>query len=148
MSSLKERLTNAVKDAMRARDQFTLTTLRMAQAAIKQIEVDERIVVDDTRVLAILDKLIKQRREASVQFQQAGRTDLFEKEEAEIKLLQVFMPQALSTEEIHQLIDAAIQSCNAQGIKDMGKVMTELKPQLQGRADLGQVSQQIKQRLS
>ena len=146
--SLKENLSNAVKDAMRARDQFRLTTLRMAQAAIKQIEVDERVMVDDARVLAILDKLIKQRREASAQFHQAGRMDLFEKEEAEIVIFQAFMPQALSTEEINQLIDAAVQGCGAQGIKDMGKVMAELKPQLQGRADLGQVSQQIKQRLS
>lgn len=146
--SLKERLTESVKDAMRARDQFRLTTLRMAQAAIKQIEVDERIQVDDARVLAVLDKLIKQRREASAQFHQAGRVDLFEKEEAEIVILQEFMPQALSAEAIDQLIDAAIQSCGAQGIKDMGKVMAELKPQLQGRADLAQVSQQIKQRLS
>ena len=146
--SLKERLMNAVKDAMRAKDQFTLTTLRMAQAAIKQIEVDERIEVDDARVLAILDKRIKQGRDAAGQFQQAGRLDLFEKEEAEIKILQTFMPQALSVEEITQFIDTAILQCGAQDVKDMGKVMAILKPQLQGRADLGQVGQQIKQKLS
>lgn len=148
MSTIKEQLNQAVKDAMRAKDKERLGTLRMATAAIKQVEVDERIDVDDARVLAILDKLIKQRKDAATQFTEADRQDLADKELAEIEVLQVFMPQPLSEAEITALIDEAITASGAQSMQDMGKVMGLVKPKVQGRADMGQVSQAVKARLS
>jgi len=147
-SSLKTRLSNAVKDAMRAHDKPRLTTLRLAMAEIKRVEVDERIEVDDTRTLLILDKMIKQRRDSLRQFSDAGRQDLADIEAAEIGVLQAFMPQALSEAEISLLIDQAIVASGAQGMQDMGKVMAILRPQVQGRADMAKVSQQLKARLS
>lgn len=147
MSALKEQLTNAMKEAMRAKDQHRLTVIRMALASLKQVEVDERIELDDARVLAILDKQIKQRIDASTQFRDAGRTDLSDKEDIEAAILREFMPAALSQDEINAAIDAAIAEVGESGMQAMGKVMAILKPQLQGRADLGAVSGQVKQRL-
>ena len=147
MSALKDQLTNAMKEAMRAKDQHRLTVIRMALASLKQVEVDERIELDDARVLAILDKQIKQRIDASTQFRDAGRTDLSDKEDIEAAILREFMPAALSQDEINAAIDAAIAEVGESGMQAMGKVMAILKPQLQGRADLGAVSGQVKQRL-
>ena len=147
MSALKDQLTNAMKEAMRAKDQHRLTVIRMALASLKQVEVDERIELDDTRVLAILDKQIKQRIDASTQFRDAGRTDLSDKEDLEASILREFMPAALSQDEINAAIDAAIVQVGETGMQAMGKVMAILKPQLQGRADLGAVSGLVKQRL-
>lgn len=148
MSSIKEQINQAVKDAMRAKDKIRLSTLRMATAAFKQIEVDERIEVDDTRALAVLDKLIKQRKDAATQYQDAERQDLADQEIAEAAILQEFMPQALSEAEVNAIIDQAISDAGADSMKDMGKVMGLVKPQVQGRADMGQVSQAVKARLS
>ncbi|MCK5873238.1 MAG: GatB/YqeY domain-containing protein [Alcanivoracaceae bacterium] len=147
MSALKDQLTNAMKEAMRAKDQHRLTVIRMALASLKQVEVDERIELDDARVLAILDKQIKQRIDASTQFRDAGRTDLSDKEDIEAAILREFMPAALSQDEINAAIDAAIAQVGETGMQAMGKVMAILKPQLQGRADLGAVSGLVKQRL-
>jgi len=147
MSTLKAQLTDAMKDAMRAKDKARLGVLRMALAAIKQIEVDERIELDDARTLALLDKLIKQRKDSAKQYGDAGRTDLADVEEAEIKVLQEFLPAALSDDEIDALIEDAIASTGAVSMRDMGAVMNILKPQMQGRADMGAVSGRIKARL-
>ena len=147
MSALKDQLNAAVKDAMRAKDKARLGTLRMATAAIKQVEVDERIELDDARVLALLDKQIKQRKDAARQYLDANRADLAEVEEAEIAVLQEFLPSPLTEAEIDALIDNAIAQTGAVGMQDMGKVMGELKPRLQGRADIGAVSGKVKARL-
>lgn len=148
MPTIKEQFNDAVKDAMRAKDKLRLGTLRMATAAFKQIEVDERIEVDDTRALAVLDKLIKQRKDAATQYADANRQDLADQELQEADILQEFMPQALTEEEINGLIEKAIAESGADSMKDMGKVMAILKPQIQGRADMGQVSQTVKARLN
>lgn len=147
-SELKQQLSQAVKDAMRARDKVRLGTLRMAQSELKRIEVDERIELDDARVIAILDKMIKQRRDAQKQYEEAERDDLASVEAAEITVLQEFMPKALSVEEIEQLITDAVAQTGASSMKEMGAVMAILKPQLQGRADLGAVSKLIKSKLN
>ena len=147
-ASLKNQLSEAMKDAMRAKEKARLGAIRLIQAEIKRIEVDERIEVDDTRVLVILDKMVKQRRDSISQFEAADRQDLADVEKAELVVIQAFMPAQLSAEEIDQLISDAIASTGAAGMKDMGKVMGILKPQLQGRADMGAVSQQIKAKLS
>lgn len=147
MSALKDQLNAAVKDAMRAKDKARLGTLRMVTAAIKQVEVDERIELDDARVLALLDKQIKQRKDAARQYRDANRADLAEVEEAEIAVLQEFLPSPLTEAEIDALIDNAIAQTGAAGMQDMGKVMGELKPRLQGRADIGAVSGKVKARL-
>lgn len=147
MSALKEKLTQAMKDAMRAKDQARLGVIRMALAALKQVEVDERIELDDARVLAILDKQIKQRQDAAKQYADAGRQELADIELAEIVVLRDFMPAQLSDDEIAQLIDEAVTATGASGMQDMGKVMGLLKPKLQGRADMGAVSAKIKARL-
>ncbi|MFP1677985.1 GatB/YqeY domain-containing protein [Alloalcanivorax sp. C16-2] len=148
MSALQDQLNAAVKDAMRARDKARLGTLRMATAAIKQVEVDERIELDDARVLALLDKQIKQRKDAASQYRDANRADLAEVEEAEIAVLQEFLPAQLDETEIQALIEQAIAQTGASGMQDMGKVMGVLKPRLQGRADIGAVSGKVKQRLA
>ena len=145
--SIKKELNQAVIAAMKAKEKDRLKTLRMATAAIKQIEVDERIEVDDTRTLAIIDKLIKQRKDAAQQFKDANRKDLMEQELSEITVLQEFMPQPLSEDEIASLIDSAMNETGADSMKDMGKVMAILKPQIQGRADMGLVSKTVKQKL-
>ncbi len=146
--SIKTCITEAIKDAMRAQDKPRLMTLRLAMADIKRIEIDERIVVDDARTLLILDKMIKQRRDSLRQFSDAGRKDLADVEAAEIVVLQTFMPKPLDEAEISSLIQQAIIDSGAQGMPDMGKVMAILRPQVQGRADMALVSQQLKARLS
>ncbi|MDO8268611.1 MAG: GatB/YqeY domain-containing protein [Moraxellaceae bacterium] len=147
MSELKTALTNAMKDAMRAQDKDRLGVIRMATAAIKQIEVDERIELDDARVLATLEKMVKQRRESVAAFEQGGRPELAAKEAAEIVVLQSFLPAQLSDAEIDSLIAEALATTGATTARDMGKVMNELRPKLAGRADTGAVSQKVKARL-
>lgn len=147
-SALKRQLTDAMKDAMRSKDKQRLGTVRLALAEINRVEVDERIELDDARVLAILDKMIKQRRESIRQFEEASRNDLAAIEHAEIDVLQTFMPAALSETEIDAIISQALIDTGAAGIQDMGKVMAAVKPQMAGRADMGAVSQIIKARLS
>jgi uncharacterized protein len=145
--ALKERITEDMKTAMRAGEKARLSTIRLALAAIKQREVDERISLDDGQVLAVLEKMIKQRREAITQFQSGGRADLVDKESAEILVLQGYLPAQLSDAEIDTLIAEAIAATGAASIKDMGKVMGAVKPKVQGRADMGAVSARIKQKL-
>jgi uncharacterized protein YqeY len=146
--SLKDRITQDVKDAMRAKDKPRLATLRLITAAIKQREVDERIELDDTQVTLVLDKMVKQRRESIVQFEKAGRDDLIVIENNELEIIIPYLPEQLGEDEINALIDAALEQTGASSIKDMGKVMGQLKPQLQGKADMGAVSALIKSRLS
>ena len=133
---------------MKNGDKERLATIRLILAAVKQVEVDTREDVDDQSMLAILDKMAKQRRESISQFEQAGREDLVAKETQELNIITEFLPKALSDEEISELIDQAMQDTAASSMKDMGKVMGILKPQIQGRADMGKVSQLIKSRLS
>jgi uncharacterized protein YqeY len=146
--ALKERITEDMKNAMRSGDKERLATIRLALAAIKQREVDERITLDDAQVLAVLDKMIKQRREAITQFEAGGRADLVAKENAEIGVLQGYLPAQMSEAELDALISEAIAASGASSMKDMGKVMAAVKPKAQGRADMGAVSARIKQRLS
>lgn len=147
MSELKAKLMDAMKDAMRAQDKERLGVIRMATAALKQIEVDERVELDDARVLATLEKLIKSRRESATAFEAGGRPELAAKENAEIAVLQGFLPAQLSDAEIDALISEAITETGASSARDMGKVMNLLRPQLAGRADTGAVSQKVKARL-
>ncbi len=146
--SLKTQIQTDVKDTMRAKDKFRLGVLRMLTAAIKQREVDERIELDDDQTLAVLEKMVKQRRDASKQYQDADRVDLSEVEEKELKVLAGFMPEPLGADKIAKLITNAISTTGATNMKDMGKVMGIIKPQVQGRVDMGQISQQIRQHLS
>lgn len=146
--SIKEQLNNDIKDAMRARDKAKLSTLRLISAAIKQVEVDERIAVGDERLLAILDKLVKQRRESIAQFQSAGRDDLVAQEQAELEYIRLYLPEPLSDSQIEASIIKAIADAGAEKISDLGKVMALLKPQLQGRADMAKVSALTKAKLS
>jgi uncharacterized protein YqeY len=146
--TIKARLTEAVKDAMRAKDSKLLSTLRLITAAIKQIEVDERIEVTDERLLVILDKMAKQRKESIAQFEKANRSDLIAQEEYELQIIKQYLPSPLSASEIGKLIQEAIQSTGASKIADMGKVMNHLKTQVQGRADMAEVSALIKAKLS
>ena len=147
-SSLKQGLTDAMKAAMKGGDKKRLGVIRLILAAIKQIEVDERIELDKERTLAVLDKMVKQRRESISQYKAAGRDDLVEVEEYEITVLQDYLPEPLSENEIVQMIEKAIADTGASSIKDMGKVMGILKPQMQGRADMGPVSGKIKAQLT
>ena len=144
MSTLKDSIKDAMKAAMRAKEKVRLGTIRMIQAEIKRIEVDERIDVDDQRVLAILDKMCKQRRDSISQYEDAGREELATIERAEMDVIQEFLPAALTEAEINDLIEQAVADSGAAGPRDMGKVMAHLKPKIQGRADLAKVSQQIK----
>jgi len=146
-SSLKSAISEAMKDAMRARDKARLGTLRLALSEIKRIEVDERIDPDDTRILSILDKMVKQRRESVKQYEAGGRQDLADQENAEIEILQEFLPAALSDSELTSIVVAAIDATGAASMKDMGKVMGQVKPQVAGRADMGKVSALIKAQL-
>ena len=145
--SLKTRILEDVKGAMKARAAERLSTLRMLTAAMKQKEVDERVELDDAAILVIVEKLIKQRREAIGQFEAGGRADLASAEKAEIEVLSAYLPAPLSAAEIAAAIDAALTQTGAQTAKDMGRVMALLKPGLAGRADLAQVSAQVKARL-
>jgi uncharacterized protein YqeY len=147
MSELKHTITEAMKDAMRAKEKARLGTIRLILAELKRIEVDERIELDDARVLAVLDKMNKQRRDSIQQFEAANRDDLAAVEREEMEVIATFLPAALSEEEINALVDQAISQTGASGMQDMGKVMGVLKPQLQGRADMGAVSKTIKARL-
>ncbi len=146
-SALKQQITADMKAAMKGGEKSRLLVIRSILAAIKQIEVDGRIELDDARVNAVLDKMAKQRRESIAQYDQAGRKDLVDIEQAELELIQTYLPEALTQDEIAALIDAAIAKTGATEMKQMGQVMGILKPQMQGRADMGQVSQLIKTRL-
>ncbi len=146
--TLKNRITEDMKAAMRARETDRLGTIRLLLAAIKQREIDERIELDDTAIFGVIDKLIKQRKDSIVQFQNASRLDLAAKEEAELVTLQVYMPQPLTEQEIAAAIQAAMTQVSAVGPQDMGKVMALLKSSLLGRADMTAVSMQVKAALS
>lgn len=146
--SLVEQLKDAQKDAMRAKDKLRLGTIRMALAAVKQREIDERITLTDADVNSILVKLVKQRQDAAKQFEQANRQDLVDQEIAEIEVLSSFLPEPLSDEALTDLIQQALTQTNASSMQDMGKVMGWLKPKVQGRTDMGKLSGQIKQQLS
>lgn len=146
--TIKERIQSEIKEAMRAQDKQQLGTLRLITAAIKQIEVDERIEVDDARILIILDKMVKQRKESIHQYEAAGRNDLVAVEQYELDLIRRYLPTPLSDDEINALVAEAIQATQAEKMADMGKVMAHLKPQLQGRADMSTVSALIKAQLT
>jgi uncharacterized protein YqeY len=144
MSALKTQIQDAMKTAMKGGDKPRLAVIRLMLAALKQVEVDERIELDDTRVIAILDKMVKQRRESIAQFAPAGRDDLVVKEQAEIDIIADYLPQALGEDEIEAIIKQAISETGASSMKEMGKVMAQVRPQLVGRADMGAVSGRIK----
>ena len=146
--SLKERVFDDMKAAMRARDRARLSAIRLLLAAMKQKEVDERIALADTDVLGIIDKMIKQRRESIAQYAKAGRNDLADAEKYEILVLTAYLPQPMGESEIEQAVLAALSEAGAAGVKDMGKVMSVLKPRLAGRADMSKVSALVKSRLS
>ncbi|MBX2839656.1 MAG: GatB/YqeY domain-containing protein [Gammaproteobacteria bacterium] len=148
MSETRQQILEDIKVCMKAGDKERLATLRLISAAIKQKEVDERIELDETQTIAILDKMLKQRRESIAQYQKADRNDLVSVEEAEISIIQTYMPEAMDEDEINTIIDDAIKSTGAATIKDMGKVMGKVKPIVQGRADMATISTQIKARLS
>lgn len=145
---LKQRITEAMKAAMRARDKARLGTVRLALAEIKKVEIDERIDLDDSRITSILDKMVKQRRESIKQFETAGRTDLVAQEQLEINVIKEFLPEALSEEELDTIIKDALEKSGASSMQDMGNLMGLVKPQVVGRADIGAVSQKIKAALS
>ncbi len=145
---LKERITADMKSAMRAKEKQRLQAIRLILAAIKQREVDERRELEEAELIALLDKMAKQRRESIEQYRDADRSDLAEQEQFELELIQSYLPEALGEEEIEALIEEAIATTGAASMRDMGKVMGELKPKLQGRADLAAVSGKVKARLS
>lgn len=147
MSDLKDQITSAMKTAMREKDKARLGIIRLMQAAIQQIEVDERRELDDAETLAVLDKMLKQRRESIKQYEAANRQDLLDQEQYEVGVIQTFMPTPLDDAEIDSIIDAAISETGASSMKEMGQVMGVIRPQLQGRADMGAVSGKIKARL-
>ncbi len=146
-TTLKTQLTNAMKTAMRAKDKATLGAIRLILADIKRIEVDERIELDDDRILVIMDKMLKQRRDSIKQYLAADRQDLADQETFEITIIEKFLPTKLTDEEIDQLITAAIKETGAESMRDMGKVMGIIRPQIQGRADAAEVSKKIKSQL-
>jgi len=144
---LKQQIQDDMKTAMRAGDKRRLGIIRLILAAIKQREVDERILLDDVQILAVLDKMVKQRRDSITQFEKGGRGDLVDQEAFEVGVCQGYLPAALGSEEIAALIEQAVAETEAAGVKDMGKVMAWLKPRIQGRADAGAVSAQVRGRL-
>jgi uncharacterized protein len=146
--SLRERITEDIKGAMRAKDSERLSALRLLLAAVKQREVDERIELTDADVVAVIDKMLKQRRDSISQFEAGGRQDLVDKEKFEVQVLSAYMPQGLSAQEIEQAVVEAIASVGAKSAQDMGKVMAVLKPRLAGRADMAKVSALVKSRLA
>lgn len=146
--SLKEKLSQDMKDAMRAGDKPRLGVIRLILAAVKQQEVDQRIELEDSQIITTLDKMAKQRRESIEQFSKAGRDELVAQETFELEVIKTYLPEQLSDAEIDTLIADAISSCSAESIKDMGKVMGQLKPKLQGRADMSAVSGKIRQKLN
>jgi len=145
--SLKERITEDMKAAMRAKDSERLSVVRLLLAAIKQREVDERLVLSDADIVAVIEKMLKQRRDSITQFQAGGRQDLVDQEQYEVKVLGAYMPQQLAEQDIEQAVTAAIAAAGAKSAQDMGKVMSTLKPQLAGRADMAKVSALVKARL-
>lgn len=144
---LVEQVKAAMKVAMKAREKQTLSTIRLIQADFKRVEVDERIDIDDARALAIMDKMVKQRRDSAKQYRDADRPELADQEDAEISVIQTFLPEQLSAADIDTLIDEALAGIEATGMAAMGQLMGKLKPQLQGRADMGEVSQRVKAKL-
>jgi uncharacterized protein YqeY len=146
--SLKDRIQDDVKSAMRARDKERLAVMRLVSAAIKQREVDERISLDDAQVISVLERMIKQRRESITQYRSGGREDLAVREAFEIEVIEAYLPKALTTEEIEALVSRAITATTAQSVRDMGKVMSFIKTQAQGRVDMATVSALIKTRLA
>ncbi|MGD8925303.1 MAG: GatB/YqeY domain-containing protein [Thioalkalispiraceae bacterium] len=146
--SLITKIQDDVKAAMRSKDKERLATLRLITAAIKQKEVDERIELDDAGALSVLEKMLKQRKDSIEQFGKAGRDDLIAKEEAEVTVIQEYMPEQMSEAEIAAIVDAAVASTGAESMKDMGKVMGQVKPQVAGKADMGLVSKLVKAKLS
>jgi hypothetical protein len=144
---LKTQIQSDMKTAMKAGDKIRLGVIRLILAAVKQREIDERIELDDTQVLAVLDKMVKQRRDSIEQFGAAGRQDLVDVERFEVEVIQGYLPAALSEAELTALIDAAVSNSGAAAVSDMGKVMALLRPQVQGRADMGAVSALVKRRL-
>lgn len=147
-STLKTQITESMKDAMRAKDKERLGTVRLMLSEIKRIEVDERIDPDDARIISILDKMVKQRRDSINQYVDGGRQELADKEQAEINVIQEFLPQPLSDEEVDTIVQHAINDTSATSMADMGKVMGLVKPQVVGKADMGTVSQKVKAALS
>lgn len=145
--TLKKQITEAMKEAMRAKAKERLGAIRLILSELKRIEVDERIELDDARVLAVLDKMVKQRRDSITQYENADRSELAEKEQAEIEVIQAFLPAPLSDAELADMVTAAIAESGAESMRDMGKVMAILKPQIQGRADVGAVSSLVKAKL-
>lgn len=146
--SLKARITEDMKTAMRAKDSARLGAIRLLLAALKQREVDERIELDDTQVIEAIEKMLKQRRDSISQYEAANRQDLVDVEKFEVSVLQTYLPQALTEDEVNALLEKVIAETSASGIKDMGKVMAAIKPQVVGRADMGKISGLIKARLS
>ena len=146
--SLKTQLTEDMKTAMRAKDQVSLSTIRLINAAIKQFEVDERTEADDAKVISILTKMVKQRKDSSKIYTEAGRQDLADKENAEIEILNRYLPQMMSAEEIKTVVEAVIAETGASGMADMGKVMGVLKTRLAGKADMGEVNKVLKAALT
>jgi len=147
MSAIKAQITEQMKDAMRAKDKVRLGTIRLMLAELKRIEVDERIELDDARVLVVLDKMVKQRKDSIAQYLAAERPELADKEQQEMEVIKTFLPQPLSDDEVEQIIDAAIAASGASGMQAMGQVMAVIKPQLQGRADMSVVSKRVKAKL-
>ena len=148
MSDLVTTVKAEMKAAMKARDKERLATIRLIQAEFKRVEVDERIDIDDARALSILDKMVKQRRDSSTQYRDAGREELAAKEDAEITVIQEFLPEQLSAADIEALIDEALAGIDANGMAAMGPLMGAIKPKLQGRADMGEVSKLVKAKLT
>ena len=146
--SLKTQLTEGMKTAMRAKDQVSLSTIRLINAAIKQFEVDERTEADDAKVISILTKMVKQRKDSAKIYTEAGRQDLADKENAEIEILNRYLPQMMSAEEIKTVVEAVIAETGASGMTDMGKVMGVLKTRLAGKADMGEVNKVLKAALT
>lgn len=146
--SLKTQLTEDMKTAMRAKDQVSLSTIRLINAAIKQFEVDERTEADDAKVISILTKMVKQRKDSAKIYTEAGRQDLADKENAEIEILNRYLPQMMSAEEIKTVVEAVIAETGASGMADMGKVMCVLKTRLAGKADMGEVNKVLKTALT
>ena len=148
MTTLKERIQNDMKNAMRAKEKARLATIRLVLAAIKQKEVDNQILLDDDQVLAVLEKMVKQRRDSIKQYEDADRQELADVEKAEITILQEYLPEQMDATELENIVAQIINSVSANGPQDMGKVMGALKPRIQGRADMGQASQLVKTKLS
>lgn len=146
--ALKEKITVDMQDAMRSKDSEKLNAIRLLQSSIKQKEVDDRVEIDDTMILNIIEKMLKQRRDSIEAFKKANRNDLVAKEEFEVQLLQTYMPEPLSSEDVEKEIDSAIKAADAKSMKDMGTVMSAVKLKISGRANMAEVSQKIKEKLT